>query len=244
MPKAVFQTIYNDIKKGIENGAFQYQSLLLSENEFAKQYCCSRSTIRRALQELTLDGYVQPIQGKGVRVIWKPTGEDTLSVSTVGLESFAEQGRRIGFKTETKLISFKHIEADEKVSRETSFPVGEALVEIERVRLADGVPVTTDHTYYLESEIPGLTPEIAMVSTYQYIENELGLKIVTSKRTITMEHATDSDMRYIQPPMNLPAVAVVRGRSFDSAGVMFEHSESRQHPYFFSYSETAIRPNH
>ena len=68
MPKAKFEGIYRSIKKKIEAQDYPYQSLLPSENTLIRAYGCSRNTVRRALGELIADGYVQPIQGKGVRV--------------------------------------------------------------------------------------------------------------------------------------------------------------------------------
>lgn len=243
MPKAVFQSIYADIKRSIESGAMQYQSLLLSENEFARQYSCSRSTIRRALSELAQDGYVQPIHGKGVRVIWHPEKEPDATYSRIALESFSEQAERMGFKPRTEVLEFERVRADGRIAQTTGFSVGDELVRIFRRRVADGVPVTTDLTHVLDREIPGLTPEIAASSTYTYIEQELGLKIVTSKRSIVIEEATSEDRELLELPAALPAVAVVRSQSFDSNGIMFEHSESRQHPYFFSYLDTVVRPS-
>lgn len=243
MPKAVFQSIYADIKRGIESGAIRYQSLLLSENEFARQYSCSRSTIRRALAELTQDGYVQPIRGKGVRVIWHPDREPDATYSRIALESFSEQAQRMGLTAETDVLVFERLRANDRIARSTGFSAGDELVHIVRRRVADGVPVTIDRTYILDQEIPGLTPEIAAMSTYAYIEHELGLKIMTSKRAIVIEEATDEDRELLELPPALPAVAVVRSQSFDSNGIMFEYSESRQHPYFFSYLDTVVRPS-
>ena len=58
MPKSIFRGIYDNIKQGIEEGLFTYQSMLLSENELCARYGCSRSSVRRALSELARDGYV------------------------------------------------------------------------------------------------------------------------------------------------------------------------------------------
>ena len=240
MAKSLFRDIYENIKRGIEQGTYAYQSLLLSENDFCRQYNCSRSTIRRALSELARDGYVQPLQGKGVRVIWQPQDKEMYSGIGV-IESFAQMGARLGFVPTTKLVSFEHLVCDEVIARRTGFAEGLDLVLIERQRLADGTPVTFEHTYFLDSEIPGLTPEVALSGTYAYIQSELGLSIVTSKRTITIEEATDRDVSLLDLG-RFRAVGVVRSQSFDSNGIMFEHSEVRHHPYFFTINDIANIP--
>lgn len=65
MPKAIYETIYKDLKQKIENNQFAYQELLPSENTLIQVYSCSRNTLRRAISLLVTDGYVQTIQGKG-----------------------------------------------------------------------------------------------------------------------------------------------------------------------------------
>ena len=73
MPKAKFEGIYRSIKQKIEAQDYPYQSLLPAESELIQEYGCARNTLRRALADLTAAGYLQPIQGKGVRVICATT---------------------------------------------------------------------------------------------------------------------------------------------------------------------------
>ena len=79
MPKAKYEGIYHSLKKRIEAQDYPYQSLLPSENTLLEEYACSRNTVRRALAELTNDGYVQAMQGRGVsevlKLFRKPRGE-------------------------------------------------------------------------------------------------------------------------------------------------------------------------
>ena len=77
MPKAKYEGIYRSIKRRIEAQDYPYQSLLPSENTLIEEYDCSRNTVRRAIAELTADGYVQSMQGRGVRVIYQPVGKTT-----------------------------------------------------------------------------------------------------------------------------------------------------------------------
>ena len=69
MPKAKYDTIYKDLKEKIETEIYAYQEILPSEHMLIHEYGCSRNTVRRALAELTADGYVQPMHGRGVRNI-------------------------------------------------------------------------------------------------------------------------------------------------------------------------------
>ena len=92
MPKAKYEGIYRSIKKRIEAQDYPYQSLLPSENTLIEEYACSRNTVRRALAELVADGYVQTMQGRGVRVIYQPVGKTTFTIG--GIETFQETARQ------------------------------------------------------------------------------------------------------------------------------------------------------
>lgn len=92
MPKSKFEQIYKDFKEKIESGDYAYQDLLPSENTMVSIYNCSRNTIRRALSELTEQGYVQPLHGKGVRIIYQPIDQAAFTIG--GIESFKESAIR------------------------------------------------------------------------------------------------------------------------------------------------------
>ncbi|MFC2704877.1 MAG: GntR family transcriptional regulator [Olsenella profusa] len=237
MARALFQNIYRDIQSGIERGLYSYQSMLLSESELCARYGCSRSTVRRALSELALNGYVQPIQGKGVRIIWRPQTDDRGAPDN--LESFAERARHQGFASTVYVRSFERITVDERLSQATGFSPGTPIFVINRVKSADGIPVSIETSHLLATEAPALTPRDVEGSLYAYLESQ-GVAITTGKRTITIEAPNDDDQMIfgIDGPQ---AVGVIRGHFFDSQGIMFEYSEIRQKPDFFTIHETCTR---
>lgn len=238
MPKSKFEEIYRDLKRKVEAGDFLYSELLPSENTLIGVYDCSRNTIRRALAGLVEDGYVQSIHGKGVQVIYQPTEKATFTVG--GIESFRETSRRNRLSPVTKVVRFETVVADEALEKESSFPKGSKLRLIHRVRQLDGKRLILDVNYFLEDLTPGLTPEIAEQSIYAYLEQELGMQIVTSKRCITVERATDTDRSCLDLD-GYDCLAVVTSNTFNSDGVMFEYTQSRHHPEHFSFHDTASR---
>ena len=134
----------------------------------------------------------------------------------------------------------EEIVADDELAEMTGFAVGSSLTHIMRARRADGMRISTDESFYLSEEVPGLTLDIISDSVYAYLEGELGMKIGTSKRTITVEAATESDYKYIDLG-EFNAVGVMRSHTFDADGVMIEYTVSRQRPGFFAYSRDALR---
>ena len=238
MPKAKYEGIYHSIQKRIEAQDYPYQSLLPSENTLIEEYACSRNTVRRALAELVADGYVQTMQGRGVRVIYQPVGKTTFTIG--GIETFQETARRNRLHAVTKVTKFETVIADECFAAKSGFSVGDELWSIERVRYLDGKALILDVNYFLKEFVPGLTPEIAANSIYEYIENTLGMQIITSKRRITVEHATARDEKLLDMG-TYGCVAVVVNQTFNAAGLPFEYTQSRHQPDYFCFQDIATR---
>ena len=61
----IYKKIYEDLLKEIESGKYAPNTLLPSENELMNYYGISRQTVRKALNLLSQEGYIQKIHGKG-----------------------------------------------------------------------------------------------------------------------------------------------------------------------------------
>lgn len=238
MPKSKFETIYKDLKQKIELQEYQYQDFLPSENTMVDIYGCSRNTIRRAISILIEHGYVQSLHGKGVQVIYQPVRQAAFTIG--GIESFKESARRNQIESKTKVILFSEITADQGLSQKTGFPPGSELYMIQRVRYLDGKALIFDINIFLKSTVPGLTKEIAEESIYEYIENRLGMQIVTSKRQMTVERTTPMDEKYLELD-DYNSLAVVTGQTYNADGIIFEYTQSRHHPDFFCFQNIATR---
>lgn len=240
MPKAKYETIYKDLKQKIESKTFDFQEMLPSENTLIKIYDCSRNTLRRAVGKLVSDGYVQTIQGKGVRNIFQPVEQTAYTIG--GIESFQESSRRNHRKGRTEVLCFMEITADKKISAHTGFPVGSILYYLQRLHYLDDKPLIINHNYFLKSEVPGLTPEIAAHSIYEYLEHTLQMTIVNSKRIMTVEKITEIDEKYLQlNAEDYNCMAVISSQTYNSDGVMFEFTQSRHRPDYFRFQDNAVR---
>lgn len=240
MPKAIYEVIYKDLKQKIENHDFPYLELLPSENSLIQTYHCSRNTLRRAVGLLVTDGYVQTIQGKGVRNIYQPVEQTAFTIGEI--ESFRESAIRNGNNACTRCLLFTEITITEKQSLQTGFPVGAIVYYIQRLHYLDNSPLILNHNYFLKEAVPGLTREIAEHSIYEYLEQTLNMTIINSKRIMTVEKMTQIDEKYLK--MNAAdynCVAVVSSQTYNSNGTMFEYTQSRHRPDHFRFYDNAVR---
>lgn len=238
MAKAKYENIFKDLKEKIESEEYEYQSILPSENLLVGTYECSRNTVRRALAGLSEIGYVQAINGVGVRVIYQPL--DKASFVIGGIETFKETSRRNKLNSVTKVVMFTEIVADKRIARKTGFAEGSSLYYIQRLRLLDGKPCILDINMFDKSLVPGITKEIAGRSIYDYIENDLKMEIGVSKRKMTVEKVTQMDEMHLSLG-DYNCLAVITSQTFNGMGIMFEYTQSRHLPEYFCFMDTAVR---
>lgn len=245
MPKSKYEQIYKSLKKRIDSGEYNEGSYLPSENTLIEIYDCSRNTVRRAISHLTMEGYVQPHHGKGVRIIHSVNEQqpkfDYLIVNTNGVTA---TGKKYGFSVETKVISFKEAVVDQELANRTDFPVGVEIYIIERVRYVDNIAKMID-TNFLRKDIVGkIDQSIAEKSLFAHFTKKLGMEITTIKRKITVEHVTPQDEKYLKLS-GFNCVPMITSRIYNDDGIKFEYTESRHRPDLFVYNSitsNALQP--
>ncbi len=236
--KARYDAIYRDIRESIENGTYPYQGFLPSEAELTATYDCSHNTLRRALGLLRDQGYVQPVHGKGVRVIYQEPERTTFTVG--GIESFHEAEERIRLDAQTEVVALEQVTATPEISFRTGFEEGTELTSIVRVRRIGGEALILDVNLFRAASIPGITEEVARGSVYEYAEKDLGVSIAMSKRAITVERATARD-RELLDLGDIDYLAVITSQTFDAQGILIECTQSRHRPDHFCFRDTAVR---
>ena len=173
-----------------------------------------------------------------MRIIYQPYEQSEFMLS--GIESLKEAVARNKKEYTTKVVCFAELQVDEKIHARTTFPIGEEIYYIQRVRYIDGKALIIDHNYFLKSVVRELTPEIAERSVYEYMEQVLGETIVTTKRKMTVERQTEIDGKYLDLK-DYNCLAVVSSMTYNAEGVMFEYTQSRHRPDCFVFYDTAHR---
>jgi GntR family transcriptional regulator len=115
---------------------------LPSEESLLERFGVSRTTIRTAIQNLVRRGLVEIRRGKGTFVT-SPKITQELTALTGFVEDMAVAGR----EATARVLDRRIVQANEAVAERLGLAPGEAVVRIQRTRLADGVPLSFDETY-------------------------------------------------------------------------------------------------
>jgi GntR family transcriptional regulator len=128
--------------RAIGDGTYAPGSQLPTETMLTDQFKVSRTTVRKAIENLVAKGLVEIRRGTGTFV-----SSRKISHTLNALTGFVEDMDAIGRKATAKLIDWAIIAADDAITQNLKLEVGSEVVRIHRIRLADGVPISFDETY-------------------------------------------------------------------------------------------------
>lgn len=228
--------IYNEIKEKVENGNIKPNTKLSSENELMKKYSVSRDTIRKSLNLLEQNGYIQKIKGKGSFVLDINKFDFPIS----GLTSFKELANKMGVKSYTILEEFELIKPDDFLMNQLNVSKNSDIWRVIRVREIKEQKIILDKDFFNKKYIPSLTEDICKDSVYEYIEGELGLKIGFAKKEITVQKATEEDKKYLDLE-EYDMIVVVKNYTYLDDMSLFQYTESRHRPDKFRFVDFARR---
>ncbi|WP_270639597.1 trehalose operon repressor [Longibaculum muris] len=230
-----YQMIYQDLLDKIKQRVIQPNTYLPSENELMKQYDASRDTVRKALNLLLQNGYIQKNKGKGSLVL----DMDRIAFPVSGVTSFKELQKTLHGDVETIVNMFLEEDVSNDLKDDLYMEKGK-IYHVERIRKIDGEKVILD-TDYLNGEIvKGLKIEHAKNSLYEYIEKELGLKVSFARKEITVVKATQREKQLLDM-LDYDLLVCVKSYTYLEDATLFQYTISKHRPDKFRFVDFARR---
>ncbi|NIM94084.1 MAG: UTRA domain-containing protein [Anaerolineales bacterium] len=193
----LYQQLYELLRTKIQNKEWGPGDMLPTETELLEQYQVSRATVRQALDELVNESLIYRERGRGTFVS-HPTVDQTL----VRIVSFTEDMRQRGFKPGTRVLFFGLVPATQELAEKLEVPLGEELVRLERLRLADGEPMSIEESHLIHSACPGVCDfDYAHNSLRETLEKACDIRLTRANQVIRAIPAPDHlvDTLSIQP---------------------------------------------
>lgn len=212
---------------------------LPGERVLAERMGVSRTTLRTALAALEREGLVFRESGRGggtfaarpnanwplvsdafehryERVVDRPMGAgQSLAVPAIL--------RAQGFAAGTRVLSTAIVTADSTDAETFEIPVGSALTRIERVRLADGRPISWERMHVPTSRFPDLLDAGVGGSLWTIFEEKYGVLFGSITEHVEIVLADRPYAALLEVTLGQPMLEVTRV-SRDPDGVVFEHS--------------------
>jgi GntR family transcriptional regulator len=179
-PLPFYQQLYAILRDEIIGGHWKPGDMLPSETELIEQFEVSRITVRQALELLVEEGLIYRRRGRGTFVA-VPGIEQSLN----RIVSFTEDMRRRGLHPGTEVISASVIPAPEEIAAKLQVPTGENLARYERLRLADGEPMSVEISHLVLRYCPEiLKNNYAERPLREELEQSYNIYLVRAHQTI------------------------------------------------------------
>jgi GntR family transcriptional regulator len=178
-----YYQLYESLAEDIRSNKLSEGYQLDSEMGLCQKYGVSRITVRQALKELEINGYVIRERGKGTFVRKKV---ETLSLQKVS--SIVDELRREGIDTREKILQKEIISHDEKLISIMNLSEGEKILFVQRLVLAFDKPLYITKAYFPYSMTGNISKNILSQNSFtRIITDILNLRLVYSKRVLVAD---------------------------------------------------------
>ncbi|WP_058302834.1 GntR family transcriptional regulator [Gorillibacterium timonense] len=202
--------LYHQVKEYLKNqigsNVYKVDEMIPSERELSEQFEINRLTVRQAINELVQEGLLYRQRGVGTFVAM-PKIEQPLTKLT----NFSSDMHSRGLAPGAQVVSMEVIPASKPISMQLQIPEGEQVIELVRVRTANGEPLALERSYLVYELAHGLYEmNMENASLYQMLEDICGLKLVKALQTIEVSTARQDEAGILDIGQHDPVMLIER----------------------------------
>lgn len=218
--RAIYLQLLDIINSQIQSQTLKVGDMLPSEKEFCAHYHISRTTIRQTLRELEDRGQIVRRRGLGTFI-----SEPKISRRLGNLYNFTEDMQQLGLTPSSKVLSYRLIYREECGLAVSEF-ASERLIEVVRLRLADGRPMLIECTYLPVDLCPDLSWErLENSPLYTILTERYGLRPYRAVETYEAIVMTKEESQQLESNAGEPAF-LIRRSTWDAEERLIEYTKS------------------
>ncbi len=205
-PTPLYYQLFQTLLAKIEKGEWKPGAVIPTEKKLGEQYKLSRTTVRQALQQLVLDGFLTRRQGQGTFVNQPKMRHGPQR--PFGISGYL---RAHGLQPGWRLLGMEHVKPPTKVAVALGVPEKRAVLCVRRLRLANDTPIGLHATYVPFPLADRIKPEFMMQgdSSLYYLES-LGVTLSESHRILEAVAARKDEARLLQVKEGSPLLMIQR----------------------------------
>jgi GntR family transcriptional regulator len=217
--RPLYAQLKETILAEIAHGRLKPGDQLPTHRELGETYQMSYMTVRRAISELTNEGVINAVPGKGTYVAAPKEDADSGA-----LISFHEDMARRGLVGFTRTVDAYMTSASTALAQIMGLETGAPLVFMRRLLLAGDTPMGIAHSYLAHHLCPGLLDEpLVNSSLYATLTTRYGLRLTSGKRTAEAVSADQEQAELLGLPL-LAALLLIEQLTFLDNGAAIEYS--------------------
>lgn len=213
-PSPLHHQLTTKLREMIINGTWGIGDLFPTDKELMAEYEMSSTTVRRAVSQLVLEGWLQRKPGKGTFVI-KERVEETLG----RLTGFFEEMTSRGYTPTADILTTAVLEVTSNLL--IKIPMlerlnAERLIFIEKLQRINGQPIVYVKSYWpYEYGKVFLGKDLTTQAQYEIIKKELGLSFSKAEEIIAASPATSKDAQLLEIKKGAPILSMTRLAFFE-----------------------------
>jgi len=205
-PSPLYERVESVLAAGIADGSLPPETQLPPEDSLIERFKVSRTTVRKAIQNLIERGLVEVRRGKGTFVT-----QPKITQELTELTGFVEDMQALGRKPTARLLDKRIVAAEEAVARQLALAPGTLVVRLQRVRLADGVAMSFDETY-LPRDIGEkvAASDLEAEPVFALLEDKYDTPLVEAEYKLEAAAAGPAAAEALQVPAGSPILLIER----------------------------------
>jgi GntR family transcriptional regulator len=204
----MYRYIADDLRGQISDGQLRPNDKLPTEGDLSTKYDASRNTVREAIRRLTDEGLLESRPGQGTFVARKV--DPFVTVLTADPKTGFGGGETVAYRSEVRNVHREPTTSVPRVAVVTvspevapllDIPLGTQVVSRSQERYIDGIPWSTQTTFYLMDFITKGATDLLMAKDIEggavkYLADELGVKQTGYRDWVTGRLATEEEQAF------------------------------------------------
>lgn len=216
LPLPKYHQVYLVLREQLQEGRFD--AGLPGEMALMSQFGVARVTVRRALAQLTEEGLIERMPGRGTRPLQRPSAlhqpgsplQPSAGGQTARLTGLLENLVTMGMRTTVKVLSVNTLRAPDEVAKVLRLPPGELVQKAERVRSTPEGPLSHITTWVPEAIARGFGKRELAQKPILVLLEESGVRVGRAEQTISSRLADVDMARHLEVAVGSALLAVRR----------------------------------
>jgi GntR family transcriptional regulator len=216
MREPIYQQLNQLLRSLIQSEEFPVGGQFLTERQVSERFQVSRITANKALSTLVAEGLLTFRKGVGTFV-----SAQSMDYNLRALVSFTEEALAAGKKPETRVLVFERIAAhtvSDDVAKALRVSGNDSLWYMERLRLADDLPVIFEHRHIVASHCPQLKKTDVQGSLYGIWKDLYNLDVEGAEQSIRAVNLSRAEAKVLSTRQNTAGLLIT------SLGFLTGHS--------------------
>ncbi|WP_217587798.1 GntR family transcriptional regulator [Lentibacillus saliphilus] len=198
--KSLYAYIKDKLLNDIKTNVYKKGEKIPPELELCETFNVSRTTVRTALHQLTLEGYLVRKQGKGTFV----ADEKVKQTLTHTVKKYSDQISTQGKTPQIELVDISVVPANEHLLHSLDISIKDPIQRIERIRKANGEPTQYEIAFVPWTVAPGINKEQVETSLYSALKEHFNVHIAKTTEHIEITLADAHICELLQCEEGLP----------------------------------------